>query len=94
MKTLRDSRFTSLLHMYTLANVVQSRLRMIYPNKPSIVVNRAMHNRLLTSTSERNITWASTVQENAMEINWQPNHFVACVGAAGVKLRSRHHKLF
>ena len=94
IKTLRDGRFTHWLHMYTLANVVQARLRMMYPNKPSIVVNRAMHNQLLTTTSERNnvvlnILWTSAVQENAMEINWQPNHFVACVGAAGVQIQTQ-----
>ena len=93
MKTLRDGRVSTLLHMYALANVVQARLRMIYSNKPSIVVNRVMHNQLLTPTSERNnillnIMWTSTVQENAMEMNWQPNHFLACVGTAGVQIQT------
>ena len=94
MKTLRDGRFSSLLHVYALANVVQARLRMIYPNKPSIVVNRTMHNQLLTPISEGNnvvlnIMWTSTVQGNAIQMNWQPNHFVACVGAAGVHVQKQ-----
>ena len=85
MSTICNGKYSSLLHMYALPNVLQCPILSIYPDRQVVGIDRNIHNQRINPSKGSKqhiqdpvaIMWTHTVSDSGD--NWIPNHFVPCI---------------
>ena len=83
IKSTTDGQYSSLLHLFVAANILEIPIVSVFPSSINACINREIHNHKILPIEHGadrdaiHVMWTHT--RNTDLNGWVPNHFVACV---------------